>query len=74
MQETPQEYQQRVIGYTEGHDPVKLQAKTVKQLENLLNGVPSPKLRKRRHPINGRSQRSWHIWLTRKLLEDFASD
>lgn len=50
MQETPQEYRQRVIGYTEGKDPIKLQANALKKLEKLLKGASAAKLKKRPAP------------------------
>ncbi len=50
MQETAQEYRQRIIGYTEGRDPIKLQASAVKELMLLLNGVPTAEMRKRPAP------------------------
>ncbi len=39
MQETSDEYRKRIIGYTEGRDPLKLQAAAPKKLEALLKGA-----------------------------------
>jgi hypothetical protein len=47
MQETAQEYQKRILSYTEGQSPLKVLAETPKKLERLLKGVPGSKLRKR---------------------------
>jgi hypothetical protein len=50
MKETPQQYTQRVVGYTEGKQPLAVQAATPKKIERLLKGVPTSKLRKRPTP------------------------
>jgi hypothetical protein len=50
MNETPQQYTQRVLGYVEGKQPLKVQAATAKRLERLIKGVPAAKLRKRPAP------------------------
>jgi hypothetical protein len=50
MQETPQQYTQRVTGYVEGKKPLAVQAATPKKLANLIKGVPATKLRKRPAP------------------------
>src|SRR5690349_18689164 len=50
MQETPQQYTQRVVGYVEGKQPLAVQASTVKKLERLIKGVPAARLRKRPAP------------------------
>ncbi|MGA7909007.1 MAG: DinB family protein [Candidatus Sulfotelmatobacter sp.] len=47
MNETPQQYTQRVLGYIEGKQPLAVQAATAKKLARLLKGVPTGKLRKR---------------------------
>ncbi len=47
MNETPQQYTQRVVGYVEGKQPLAVQAATAKKLERLIKGVPAGKLRKR---------------------------
>jgi hypothetical protein len=50
MKETPQQYTQRVVEYTEGKQPLAVQAATAKKLERLIKGVPTAKLRKRPAP------------------------
>ena len=46
MQETPQEYIQRILGQLEGQSPLKVQTGTPKKIERLIKGVPASKLRK----------------------------
>lgn len=50
MNETPQEYIQRMLGHVEGQDALKVQAGTAKKLEKLVKGVSPAKLRKRPAP------------------------
>ncbi len=50
MNETAQQYTQRILGYVEGKQPMTVQAATAKRLERLIKGVPAPKLRKRPAP------------------------
>lgn len=50
MSETPQEYTKRILGNTNGKDPVKVQAATAKTLGKLMKGKPPSKLRKRPAP------------------------
>lgn len=50
MQETPQQYTQRITGYVEGRQPLAVQAATAKKLERLIKGVSPAKLRKRPGP------------------------
>ena len=50
MQESAHEYQKRMLGYTEGQEPLKVLAETPKRLDRLLKGVPASKLRKRPEP------------------------
>lgn len=50
MQETPQEYIQRMLGNVKGLEPLKVEAGTAKKLERLIKGVPASKLRKRPAP------------------------
>jgi hypothetical protein len=47
MNETVPQYMQRILGYAEGQQPLKIQAASAKKLERLLKGVPAAKLRKR---------------------------
>ncbi|MGH9739503.1 MAG: DinB family protein [Candidatus Acidiferrales bacterium] len=50
MQETSAQYTQRMYGYLDGRDPVKLQATAPAKLEKLLKGVTPAKARKRPAP------------------------
>jgi DinB superfamily len=50
MNETPQQYSQRILGHVEGKDPLKAQSAAAKKLGRLLKGVPTSKLRKRPAP------------------------
>ena len=50
MQETPQEYKQRIFGYLGGNDPVKVQSATSKKLERLISRASAAKLRKQPAP------------------------
>ncbi len=47
MNETAQQYTQRITGHVEGKQPLAVQAATAKKLERLIKGVPTSKLRKR---------------------------
>lgn len=50
MKETIQQYMQRISGYTEGKQPLAVQASTAKKLERLIQGKSTAKLRKRPAP------------------------
>jgi hypothetical protein len=50
MKETPQQYTQRMVEYTESKHPLTVQTATAKKLERLIKGVPTAKLRKRPAP------------------------
>ena len=50
MQETPQEYITRILGYQAGQDPLKVQQATVKKIERLIKGIPKKKLMTRPEP------------------------
>jgi len=50
MNETPQQYTQRIVGHTEGQKPLKIQAATPKKLRSLLGRATASKLRKRPAP------------------------
>ena len=50
MQETAQQYVERILGHAKGHDPLKIQASTPTKLGRLTKGVASSKLRKRPAP------------------------
>lgn len=50
MEETAQEYRERILSYVDEKDPIRLQAGAAKKVEQLLKGVPAAKLRKRPAP------------------------
>lgn len=50
MNETPQEYVHRILGYLAGKDPLKVQGRTAKRLGRLINGVSPSALRARPAP------------------------
>jgi hypothetical protein len=50
MQETPQQYIARILGYVAGQEPLKVQAATPKKLERLVARASAAKLRKRPAP------------------------
>jgi uncharacterized damage-inducible protein DinB len=50
MQETVEQYKQRIMGYLGGQDPVRVQSKTVGKIERLVRKVPAARLRKRPGP------------------------
>ncbi len=50
MQETPQDYIQRMIAQLGGKDPRKIQASTAAKLKRLIQRAPAAKLRKRPAP------------------------
>ena len=50
MQETAQEYKQRIFSYLAENDPLKIQSATPKKLERLVSRAPGSKLRKQPAP------------------------
>ena len=50
MNETPQQYTQRIMAHSEGKKPIAVQAATAKKLERAIKGVPTSRLRKRPAP------------------------
>jgi hypothetical protein len=50
MRETPQQYTHRILGYTEGRQPLAVQAATARKLDRLIKGVSTARLRKRPAP------------------------
>ncbi len=50
MQETPQQYTQRVLTYVQGKKPLEVLSSTPRQLARLLKGVSKKKLAKRPAP------------------------
>jgi hypothetical protein len=63
MNETPQQYIQRLLGNVGGQDPVKVQSATSKKLERLIKGVSTARLRKRPEP---------HKWSVAEILAHLA--
>lgn len=47
MKETPQQYIQRIIGYLDGKDPLRVQQETPKKLRNLIKPLAKKQLLKR---------------------------
>ena len=47
MNETAQQYIERITAHVEGKQPLAVQAATAKKLERLINGVPASTLLKR---------------------------
>jgi len=50
MPETVQQYTQRILGYVEGQEPLKILAASPKKLERLIGRVSGAKLRKKPAP------------------------
>jgi len=50
MNETAQQYSQRILSHVQGRDPLKAQSATAKKLERLIKGAPASRLRKRPAP------------------------
>jgi hypothetical protein len=50
MQETAQEYKQRIFGYVADEDPVRIQSGTPKKLSRLISRASASKLRKQPAP------------------------
>ena len=50
MPETAQQYTQRIVGYVDGQDPLKVQAATPKKLERLIGRISPARARKRPAP------------------------
>jgi hypothetical protein len=47
MNETPQKYTQRILGYVEGKEPLAVQAATADKLDRLIKGISTAELRRR---------------------------
>ena len=47
MNEAPQQYTQRILGYVEGKEPLEVQASTPGKLERMIKGPSMTKLRER---------------------------
>ena len=50
MNETPQQYTQRILAHTQDQDPLKIQAATPKKLERLIKAASPATLRKKPAP------------------------
>lgn len=50
MQETPQQYTQRMLGYTEGQEPLRIQQTAPKKLAALIRGKKKTQLTRRPAP------------------------
>jgi DinB superfamily len=50
MQETIEQYKQRIMGYAGGQNPLKVQAATAGKIGKLIKGVPKARLTKRPAP------------------------
>ena len=50
MQETPQQYTARILGYQEGKKPLKILRETPKKIQLLIQSVPKKKLMTRPEP------------------------
>jgi len=50
MNETPQQYTQRILSYIEGKEPLAVQAATADRLGQLIKGVSTSELRRRPAP------------------------
>ncbi|HLJ28885.1 MAG TPA: DinB family protein [Candidatus Angelobacter sp.] len=50
MQETPQQYTQRILGHTQGKDPLRVQRGTPKKLAGLIRGLTRKQLARRPAP------------------------
>jgi uncharacterized damage-inducible protein DinB len=50
MQETPQQYIQRILGHAEGKDPLKVQRETPKKLQQLIKPLSKKQLTQRPEP------------------------
>jgi uncharacterized damage-inducible protein DinB len=50
MQETPQQYTQRILSYTDGKEPLRVQAATAKKLATLTKGLTRKQLTRQPEP------------------------
>ena len=50
MQETPQQYIQRILGYIDGKDPLRVQRETPKKLQTLIKPLSKKQLAQRPEP------------------------
>jgi uncharacterized damage-inducible protein DinB len=50
MQETPQQYMQRMLGYSDGKDPMQVQRETPKKLQKVIKALSKKQLAQRPEP------------------------
>jgi len=50
MKETPQEYTQRIRGYVDGKDPLKIQKSTAKKLQKVIKPLSKKQMKRRPGP------------------------
>jgi len=50
MQETPQQYTKRILGFVEGKDPLRVQRETPKKLQTLVKPLSKKQLTQRPEP------------------------
>ncbi len=50
MQETPQQYTKRILGYVKGQQPLRVQQATPKKIERLIRRLSRPQMRRRPAP------------------------
>jgi hypothetical protein len=72
LNETPQQYAQRILGYAEGKAPLGVQTATAKKLDRLIKGCPRPNCGSVLSLTNGQSVRSLHISAIRKSSSFFV--
>src|SRR5262245_48363578 len=65
MQETVEQYKQRLLGYLGEQDPVRVSAATADKIERMIKGVPLAKLR--RQPAPGK-------WSVAEILAHLADN
>ena len=65
MQETPQQYTQRMLSNSQGKDPLRLQQATPRKLATLIKRLNKKQLTRRPAPGNGPSPRFLPTWPTR---------
>jgi hypothetical protein len=71
MQETPQQYTQRILGYSSGKDALRVQQATPGKLTTLTRRLGRKQLARRR-PTSGLSPRFWRTWPMQSWSSAFA--
>ena len=72
MQETPQQYTERMLSHSRGKEPMRLQQATPRKLAALTRGLSKKQVTRRPAPGNGPSLKSLPIWRTRNWSSAFA--